>query len=177
SYEKRGTNWNREERNKQDRMNKELYDGMKRIDSTIDDLVINSGGDSNAEVVQARGGKDTLSARLNDIESEKADEHWVLNKLDDKRDKNTKINKSDYDLSRDSNRWNVNDLDEETREAILNNNNMDINYVLGKESVTNENYVEKSISHNKTDFVKSSYRNLFKGDFRDRKSTRLNSSH
>ena len=166
SYEKRGTNWNREERNKQDRMNKELYDGMKRIDSTIDDLIIHSGGDSNAEVVQARGGKDTLSARLNDIESEKADEHWVLNKLDDKRDKNTKFNKSDYDLSRDSNRWNVNDLDEETREAILNNNNMDINYVLGKESVTNENYVEKSISHNKTDFVKSSYRNLFKGDFR-----------
>ena len=42
---------------------------IKRIDDTVSDLVLESGGDSNLEVVQARGGKPVLNDRLNEHES------------------------------------------------------------------------------------------------------------
>src|SRR5690625_1212420 len=47
----------------------ELYQMHKRIDDTVSDLVLESGGDSNLEVVQARGGKPVLNDRLNEHES------------------------------------------------------------------------------------------------------------
>lgn len=59
-----GTNWNRDTRNTID-------ENDKNLQRQINDLVLSS-GDSNAEVVQARGGKPTLNDRLDSIEYEKA---------------------------------------------------------------------------------------------------------
>lgn len=47
---------------------KYLFDSQKRTASQLDDLVLSSGGSSNAEVVQARGGRNTLDARLREME-------------------------------------------------------------------------------------------------------------
>ena len=47
----------------------------------------------------------------------------------------------------------VNDLDEETRQAILENNNIDINYVLGNDGVVNENIKQNTIQGDKVKFV------------------------
>src|SRR5690625_3634807 len=42
----------------------QLFEGVQQVKKTIDDLVLESGGDSNLEVVQARGGENTLNSRL-----------------------------------------------------------------------------------------------------------------
>lgn len=47
----------------------ELYQMHQRMTATLNDLVLESGGDSNLEVVQARGGKTVLNDRLNEHES------------------------------------------------------------------------------------------------------------
>lgn len=50
---------------------------------------------------------------------------------------------------------NINDLDEETRKAILENNNIDINYVLGNDAVRKENIKNKEINADKISFIES----------------------
>lgn len=55
-----GTNWNRDTRNTID-------ENDKNLQRQINDLVLSS-GESNAEVVQARGGESTLNDRLDKIE-------------------------------------------------------------------------------------------------------------
>src|SRR5699024_9257447 len=67
---------------------------LERVEETISDLVLESGGDSNLEVVQARGGKPVLNERFVDIETElaetkqkKADRTEVNQLADDKADK------------------------------------------------------------------------------------------
>ena len=47
---------------------------------------------------------------------------------------------------------NMNDLDEETRQAILENNSIDINYVLGVENVKNINVADNTVDYNNTTF-------------------------
>ena len=47
---------------------------------------------------------------------------------------------------------NINDLDEETRQAILENNSIDINYVLGVENVKNINVADNTVDYNNTTF-------------------------
>src|SRR5699024_259412 len=81
-----------------------------------------------------------VDTRLSSQLADKASKKQVESKLSEKRDKNVKINKTDYNLSEDINKWNINDFDEKTRKAILEANGVDINYVLGKDSVTRENY-------------------------------------
>lgn len=44
------------------------WDRIERLSKVLNDLVLNSGGDSNLEVVQARGGESTLNDRINRIE-------------------------------------------------------------------------------------------------------------
>ena len=62
----------REIHNELDRKNRnnhnDNYEELYRIKKTVNDLVLES-GESNAEVVQARGGEDVLNDRLEGIES------------------------------------------------------------------------------------------------------------
>ena len=44
------------------------WDRIERLSKVLNDLVLNSGGDSNLEVVQARGGESTLNDRINRVE-------------------------------------------------------------------------------------------------------------
>ena len=65
-------------------------------------------------------------------------------------------NKADkVDVRLKSSLININDLDDATRKAILNNNNIDINYVLGDGAVRNENIAYDTISSDKLDFIDS----------------------
>ena len=62
----------REIHNELDRENRnnhnDNYEELYRLKKTVNDLVLDS-GESNAEVVQARGGEDVLNDRLEGIES------------------------------------------------------------------------------------------------------------
>ena len=62
----------REIHNELDRENRnnhnDNYEELYRLKKTVNDLVLDS-GESNAEVVQARGGEDVLNDRLEAIES------------------------------------------------------------------------------------------------------------
>ena len=49
----------------------------------------------------------------------------------------------------------INDLDEETRKAILENNNMNINYVLGNDNIENINIKQDTIQADRVKFVDS----------------------
>lgn len=68
---------NRESRNKEN----DNWERIERLAKSINDLVIESGGDSNAEVVQARGGKDLLVDRLEEISKESKDYIYEIEKL------------------------------------------------------------------------------------------------
>lgn len=60
--------WDRKTRNDLNENFRELYDKDDNLQKQINDLVIESNGDSNAEVVQARGGHRVLADRLNEME-------------------------------------------------------------------------------------------------------------
>lgn len=47
----------------------ENWDKLEGVQSQIDNLVLESGGDSNLEVVQARGGRNVLNTRITEIEA------------------------------------------------------------------------------------------------------------
>lgn len=64
--------WDRKTRNDLNENFKELYDKDDNIQQQVNDLVLESGGDSNLEVVQARGGHRVLNDRLNSIDSQLA---------------------------------------------------------------------------------------------------------
>src|SRR5690625_2354914 len=92
----------REIHNELDRQNRnnhndnytQLFEGVQQVKKTIDDLVLESGGDSNLEVVQARGGENTLNNRLDKL----ATKNELVNAVEPKADKayvdNTKRDKS-----------------------------------------------------------------------------------
>jgi len=63
----------RNARNKENDNWEKIEGSIKRIDDTVSDLILESGGDSNLEVVQARGGKPVLNDRLNDLDSQLAE--------------------------------------------------------------------------------------------------------
>src|SRR5690625_2624571 len=87
----------RQNRNNHNDNYTQLFEGVQQVKKTIDDLVLESGGDSNLEVVQARGGESTLNSRLdkfddkdNELSSQLADiENQTEVKLNEKMDKNT----------------------------------------------------------------------------------------
>ena len=161
----------RQNRNNHNDNYTQLFEGVQQVKKTLDDLVLESGGGSNLEVIQARGGESTLNSRLdklddkdNELSSQLADTEQELERLNDtkveksvgatKQELTTKITKGkvtrqDLDSSSDSNKWNINDLDEKTRQAILEANDIEIDYVLGEESVTRENLADGSGSFEK----------------------------
>lgn len=65
-----------------------------------------------------------------------------------KESKITKGTMTRYDLdsSKDENKLDINDFNEVSRRAILENNNVDINYVLGDENVTENNLANNSVT-------------------------------
>src|SRR5690625_6821727 len=72
----------------------ENWDSLEKLSKEINDLVLESGGDSNLEVVQARGGEPVLNDRLNKIDQTIKNNHGDLvdqvRHLDNlKMDKNT----------------------------------------------------------------------------------------
>lgn len=67
-----GSIWNRDERNKINDNWDKLERNVKRIEKTTSDLILESGGSSNLEVVQARGGKPVLNDRLNNVDTQLA---------------------------------------------------------------------------------------------------------
>src|SRR5690625_7789048 len=81
----------------------QLFEGVRQTKKTLDDLVRETDGDNNAEVVQARGGETTLNRRLdkhdkkdNDLTS-RLDEN--SNQINKKRDKSVPI--SIHDMNED----------------------------------------------------------------------------
>ena len=122
-----------------------LSESHRRIQTQINDLVLDA-GESNQEVVQARGGHQVLNDRLNSIDSQlaqKADENDVFLKR--------------YGI-------NINDFDEETRRTFLEAQGIDVNYVLGRGNVKNENIANNAVTADKTDFARKG-KNLFNGVF------------
>src|SRR5699024_1027397 len=66
----------------------ENYKELYRLKDVINDLVLES-GESNAEVVQARGGKKVLSDRLDEMESKTSDVSGEVSSLEGRL--NTKL--------------------------------------------------------------------------------------
>lgn len=122
-----GTNWNRDTRNTID-------ENDKNLQRQINDLVLSS-GDSNAEVVQARGGERTLNDRLNKMTNSTLE---LEKEIEKKRDKSVLIG--------------LNDLDGETISAIEGGEQTEFNLL----SIPKD----QSVSPNKTTFIKMSS-NLF----------------
>lgn len=110
-----------------DAINKEVESTTGRqehLETTFDQLTINA-GNSNAEIVDARVKADgtsykKLGDRLDSVDSQ----------LEHKANDNQVVKKGYGTL---------NDFDEDTRKAILENNNIDINYVLGNDNVMIKN--------------------------------------
>lgn len=139
---------------------------VENIQQQVNQLVIE--GDSSVEAAQARvdaEGKSfsTLKERLDTKETQfstqlaqtSQDINVINDELKNKRDKNEKITKSDYDLSQDANKWNINDFDEHTRQIFLEAQGIDVNYVLGRDAIVRENYADRSVYPEKTTFAKS----------------------
>lgn len=136
-----------------------IADGIEVVEQLREDYdnqVINA-GNSNAEIVDARGNYAKLKERLDKEHGE------VISQLDNNTNdlnvtkseldilKESKITKGtmtryDLDSSKDENKLDINDFNEVSRRAILENNNVDINYVLGDENVTENNLANNSVT-------------------------------
>lgn len=136
-----------------------IADGIEVVEQLREDYdnqVINA-GNSNAEIVDARGNYVKLKERLDKEHGE------VISQLDNNTNdlnvtkseldilKESKITKGtmtryDLDSSKDENKLDINDFNEVSRRAILENNNVDINYVLGDENVTENNLANNSVT-------------------------------
>ena len=114
-----------------------IHDAIKQC---YDDASVNN-DNANMEVKLARGVHNTLNDRLS--KSDKKQEK-ISSQLEHKANENEVFLKQ--------NGINMNDLDEETRQAILENNSIDINYVLGVENVKNINVADNTVDYNNTTF-------------------------
>lgn len=125
----------------------------------LDDIIIDS-GTSDAEVIQARGGLPLLKDRLNKTDAQLAETEQQINSLEEdkiditqaatKNELSNKISKgtvirSDLDKSQDANKWDLDDFNESSRQAILEANGIDINYVLGDDSIVSDNLTNDSV--------------------------------
>src|SRR5690625_1769289 len=132
----------------------ENWDRLEKLSKEINDLVLESGGDSNLEEVQARGGKRVLNERLNEIEddlSDKADKRVLnerLNEIED--DLSDKADKGALSLIAESKRdkdveIGMADLDQEVREAFTGG----AVPVVGEDSVGNINLRPDAVTRDK----------------------------
>lgn len=116
-------------------------DKLKQVEIDLNEAVANAtnGSESvtNSEIVLARKGKTSLREKIDEFDSQIKDKA----NLDEVRLKTSSIG--------------INDLDEETKKAILENNNIDISYVLDDNSVTRDKLKNNEIYGEKVHFVKS----------------------
>ena len=143
------------DRNNRNNMNDNfeyLFNNSGRMIKQLNDLVLES-GQSDTEVVHARGGKTVLNDRFVDIESElletkknKADRTEVNQLADDKADKGSvaqvAISKRDKDVDIE-----MKDLAQEVKEVMTGGSVA----VVGKDSVGNENIKENAVTREKMD--------------------------
>src|SRR5699024_5052763 len=132
----------------------------------IDDLVLESGGDSNLEVVQARGGENTLNSRLdklddkdNELTSQLAETEQRL--VEKKMDKNT----TDIGINQiNKNKGKIDEtyLSEELLQQMA--GNAPIHSVPANKSITKAKIAEKAVSPIETTFAKLG-KNKFDGVF------------
>src|SRR5699024_8305405 len=118
----------------------ELYQKSNRMTAILNNLILESGGTSNLEVVQARGGHRLLSDRLNDLDSRLLEN----------------IIKGQATL---------NDFDEKTRRKILNMEVDEVNAVLGERNVQKENIALGAVSPEETSFFLKNNENIFDGEY------------
>src|SRR5699024_2224139 len=120
------------------------WERIERIADEVDNLVIREGGDSTAEVAQARGKEKTLSGRLRKIE-ENVDDR-VLELSEDKADKAAlaQISQSKRDKDVDIE---MKDLSQGVKEAMTG----DSVAVVGEDAVGNVNLKENAVTRDKMD--------------------------
>ena len=145
-----------------------IEDNLKRVDKTVSDLVLESGGTSNLEVVQARGGKPVLNDRLNSIDSRLADEATqrenAIDSLESKKANKDDVNNQLNDISVYQINKNKGKLDETfMSDKFLQQmaGNTPVNAIPGKNSLVNNQLTEKAVTMNKTNFVEVVSDNLF----------------
>lgn len=105
-----------------------IHDAIKQV---YDDASVNH-DNANMEVKMARGTHNTLNDRLDNVDEIQAQTNAQLSEIN-----NNKANKLEVYLK--ENGININDFDEETRRAILEAHEINVNYVLGDESVNPQN--------------------------------------
>lgn len=142
-------------------------DAIDYTNERIDNLII-TGGDSSPEVADARGGYTVLGDRLNasdahladlmsmkndydsfkpGIETEvalKADKSYTDNQLNLKRDKSTKINSEDLDISQDNLKVKLVNLSDEVKQAMA--GTTPIHTTPGDKEVTREKLADHAVS-------------------------------
>lgn len=165
-----GSIWNRAERNKVNDNWDKLEGSIIRIDDTVSDLVLESGGDSNLEVVQARGGKSVLNERLNEIESNsftnytelrdsigsKVEKDVFWNEINNKRDSSVPIS--------------INDISNDLVAAIKGSTEFNLLSIPRDKSVTESKTTFINMSKNlfdKNSTIKGKGLNLDNGNLRD----------
>src|SRR5699024_6385554 len=118
----------------------ELYQMSNRMTAILNNLILESGGSSNLEVVQARGGRRVLNDRLNDVDSQLYE----------------KISKGFGTL---------NDFDEETRRQILGMGTGEVNAVLGERNVQRNNIAIGAVSPKESSFFDRVTEDVVEGEY------------
>src|SRR5699024_2774319 len=143
---------------------------IKRIDDTVSDLVLESGGTSNLEVVQARGGKPVLNERLNEMENNsftnyselrdsigsKVEKDVFWNEINNKRDSSVPIS--------------INDISNDLAAAINGSTEFNLLSIPRDKSVTESKTTFINMSKNlfdKNSAIKGKGLNLDNGNLRD----------
>lgn len=133
------TNWKDDESTPINARNlNNIEDGVEYIYEKWDDIISDATtGDHAAEMIDARNGPGqnykTLGQRLNNFDSQIKDN---ANKLNEKRDKNTKLNNNDLDISSDDKKIQLLNLSDEVIRAI--NGNAQVRPEIGQKEITRD---------------------------------------
>lgn len=144
----------------------ENWNRLEKLSKEVDDLVLESGGDSNLEVVQARGGEPVLNDRLNKIDQTIKNNHGDL--VDQIRHlDNLKMDKNTNDIGINQINKNKGLIDEtylsdELKQQIA--GDTPIHSVPAIKSITNSRIAERAVSPTETTFARLG-KNKFNGMF------------
>ena len=123
-----------------------IHDAIKQ---TYDDAIEN--GDTDMEVAYARGSENTLGDRLDKMDNSISDKASIAD-VNKKIDKG-KLTRHDLDQSSDSNKWDINDMNEDTRAILQGLEPGEVNAVLGDNNVTMVNIANNAVRPVKTSFI------------------------
>lgn len=149
--------WDRQTRNDLNNNFEDLYQKHKHTNDIISDLVLNSGGDSNLEVIQSRKGKKTLADRLSET-----DENIEKNEADITDLENNKMQKGEPisigQINKNTGLFDETYFTEETKQQWT--GNTPIGLVPADDSITKDQLANGSMTVQKTSFLRSG-KNLF----------------